>query len=114
MDTEPPSDAAPGALLRLTAVAGALATAAVVASAVLELGTTHWGIALIALPLLIAVAVVVRLAYPRLFARAASAVGLFLLAIALGGVVAWMTAPRGQRRCTSALRPSLSPRRCSW
>ena len=55
----------------------------------LELGTTHWGIALIALPLLIAVAIVVRLAYPRLFARALSAVGLFLLAIALGGVVAW-------------------------
>ncbi len=89
MDTEPRSEAVPGLLLRLTAIGGALATGAVVASAVLELGTTHWGIALVALPLLVAVAIVVRLAYPTLFARALSAVGLFLLAIALGGVVAW-------------------------
>ena len=89
MDTQRPSEASPGALLRLTAVGGALATGAIVASAVLELGTTHWGIAVIALPLLVAAAVVARLAYPRLFARAALAVGLLLLAIAFGGVVAW-------------------------
>ncbi|CAN5702409.1 hypothetical protein BH18ACT13_BH18ACT13_12190 [soil metagenome] len=89
MDTDRPSEPTPGALLRVTAIGGALASGAVVASAVLDLGTTHWGIALIALPLLIATAVVARLAYPRLFARALLAVGLLLLAIALGGVVAW-------------------------
>ena len=89
MDTDRPSEPTPGALLRVTAIGGALASGAVVVSAVLDLGTTHWGIALIALPLLIATAVVARLAYPRLFPRALLAVGLFLLAIALGGVVAW-------------------------
>jgi len=76
-------------LLRLLTVGGALATGAVVTSAVLELGTTHWGIAVIALPLLIGAAIVAWLAYPRLFWRAALAVGLLVLAIALGGMVAW-------------------------
>ena len=66
-----------------------MATGAVVASAVLELGTTHWGIAVVALPLLTAAAIVAWLAYPALFWRAALAVGLLVLAIALGGVVAW-------------------------
>ena len=66
-----------------------MATGAVVTSAVLELGTTHWGIAVVALPLLIAAAIVAWLAYPRLFWRAALAVGLLVLAISLGGVVAW-------------------------
>ena len=66
-----------------------MATGAVVASAVLELGTTHWGIAVVALPLLTAAAIVAWLAYPRMFWRAALAVGLLVLAIALGGVVAW-------------------------
>jgi heme o synthase len=83
------STAAPGVLLRLLTVGGALATGAVVTSAVLELGTTHWGIAVIALPLLSGAAIVAWLAYPRLFWRAALAVGLLVLAIALGGVVAW-------------------------
>jgi heme o synthase len=88
-DTDRSPESAPGVLLRLLAVGGALATGAVVASAVLELGTTHWGIAVVALPLLIAAAIVAWLAYPRLFWRAALAVGLLVLAIALGGLVAW-------------------------
>jgi protoheme IX farnesyltransferase len=71
------------------AVGGALATGAVVASAVLELGATHWGIAAIALPLLVAAVVLAQLAYPRLLVRAVAALVLFLTAIALGGVVAW-------------------------
>jgi protoheme IX farnesyltransferase len=79
---------APGQLLRLTAVAGTLATGVVVASAVLELGTTHWGVAGVALPLLAAVAILARLAYPWLLGRAIASLGLLLLAIALGGVVA--------------------------
>jgi heme o synthase len=86
---EASSTATPGLLLRLLTVGGALATAAVVTSAVLELGTTHWGIAVVALPLLIAAAIVAWLAYPRLFWRAALAVVLLWLAITLGGVVAW-------------------------
>jgi protoheme IX farnesyltransferase len=83
------SSETPGPLLRLSAAGGALATAFVVASAVLELGTAHWGIAGIALPFLVADVVLARLAYPALFARAIAALVLFLAAIALGGVVAW-------------------------
>lgn len=79
----------PGALFRLSAAAAAVAVGLVVASAVLELGATHWGLAAIALPLLVANAIVARWAYPRLFVRAVAAVALFSLAIALGGVVAW-------------------------
>ena len=56
----------PGALFRLCAAAGAAAVGLVVVSAVLELGTTHWGIALVALPLLVANVVLARLAYPAL------------------------------------------------
>lgn len=78
----------PGPLLRLSAVGGALATGLVVASAVLGLGTAHWGIAGIALPLLAANALVARLAYPKLLGRARAALGLLLLAVVLGGIVA--------------------------
>jgi heme o synthase len=79
----------PGTLYRLSAGGAALAVGLVVVSAVLELGTTHWGLALVALPLLVANAIVARLAYPRLLTRAVGAVGLFLVAISLGGIVAW-------------------------
>jgi protoheme IX farnesyltransferase len=61
----------------------------VVASAVLELGATHWGLAAIALPLLVSNAVIARWAYPELARRAVAAVALLSFAIALGGVVAW-------------------------
>lgn len=79
---------APGPLLRLTALAGAGATAVVVASAALDLGHTHWGAALVALPLLVAVLVCAVVAYPRLVTPAAWAVGGMLAAIASGGLVA--------------------------
>jgi protoheme IX farnesyltransferase len=81
--------AATGPLLRLSAAGGAAATALVVASAVLELGATHWGVAGVALSLLAANAVVARLAYPEVFARALGALALLLVAVSLGGVVAW-------------------------
>jgi protoheme IX farnesyltransferase len=81
--------AVPGPLLRVTAVGGAAATGLVVASAALGLTTAHWGIAGVALPLLGATTILARLAYPQLLVRSASAFGLLLLAIALGGVVAW-------------------------
>jgi protoheme IX farnesyltransferase len=91
VDSERSSDpeSRPGALLRIAALLGAIATGLVVASAVLELGAAHWGLAGIVLPLLAAVALVAWFAYRELFARAAVALGLLLLAIALGGVVAW-------------------------
>jgi protoheme IX farnesyltransferase len=61
----------------------------VVASAVLELGATHWGLAAIALPLLVSNAVIARWVYPELARRAVAAVTLLSFAIALGGLVAW-------------------------
>ena len=80
---------APGVLFRLLAVASAAAVGLVVVSAMLELGPTHWGIALVALPLLVANVVLARLAYPGLLRRTVLALAAFLVAIALGGVVAW-------------------------
>jgi len=46
--------ATPGVLFRVSALASAVAVGLVVVSAVLELRPTHWGIALVALPLLVA------------------------------------------------------------
>ena len=79
----------PGVLFRASAVASAVAVGLVVVSAVLELGTTHWGIALVALPLLVANVVLARLAYSALGRLAVLALVSFLVAIALGGLVAW-------------------------
>jgi len=76
-------------LFRLSAGASAIAVGLVVVSAVLDLGTTHWGLALIALPLLVANCVLARLAYPALLVRSVLALTAFLGAIALGGLVAW-------------------------
>ncbi len=81
-------DLAPGPVLRLTALLAAGAAGVVVVSAAVELGHTHWGAALLALPLLVAVLVTARLAYPRLVGPAAAALGLMLAAIASGGIVA--------------------------
>ena len=79
----------PGLLLRLSALAGAFGTGLVVASAVLELGAAHWGLAGLVLPALVVNVVAARYAYPPLLVRAVATLTLFLLAIALGGVVAW-------------------------
>ncbi len=81
--------ATPGVLFRLSVIASAIAVGLVVVSAVLDLGTTHWGVALVALPLLVANVVLARLAYPTLLRRTVVALGAFLVAIALGGVVGW-------------------------
>jgi protoheme IX farnesyltransferase len=81
--------AAPGPVLRLAALGAAVATGAIVVSAAVDLGRMHWGAALVALPLLVAVVVAARIAYPRLVAPAATALALLGLAIATGGVVAW-------------------------
>ncbi len=81
--------ATPGVLFRLSVIASAAAVGLVVVSAVLDLGTTHWGVALVALPLLVANVVLARLVYPALLRRTVAALGAFLVAIALGGVVGW-------------------------
>ena len=79
---------APGPLLRLAIAAAAAATAVVVVSASLESGRGHWGAALVALPILVAAVVLARIAYPRLLVATATALGLMLVAIATGGLVA--------------------------
>jgi protoheme IX farnesyltransferase len=60
-----------------------------VVSAVVRLGTAHWGFALLALPLLVGNVVLARLAYPFLLRRTVVALATFVVAIALGGLVAW-------------------------
>jgi heme o synthase len=79
----------PGPLLRLSVLAGAAGTGLVVTSAILELGTAHWWLAGVVLPVLAANVLLARYAYPLLLVRAAATLALFLLAIALGGIVAW-------------------------
>jgi protoheme IX farnesyltransferase len=83
------SSETPSLWLRLSAIGGAHATGLVVASAAFGLDAAHWGLAGIALPFLVADVVLSRLAHPELLVRAIAALALFLLAIALGGVVAW-------------------------
>jgi protoheme IX farnesyltransferase len=80
---------APGVLFRISAVASALAVGLVVVSAALELGTTHWVTALVALPFLVANVLLARLAYSSSKRLTVLALVSFLVAIALGGVVAW-------------------------
>jgi protoheme IX farnesyltransferase len=79
---------APGPFLRGTIVAAALATGVVVASATIDSGRGHWAAALVALPLLVAAVIIARIAYPRLVAATATALGLMLAAIASGGLIA--------------------------
>jgi heme o synthase len=81
--------ARPGPFFRLTALCAAVAIGVVVIDAAFELGHTHWGAALVALPLVAAVLLAAHIAYPWLVAPAAAAVGLLLTAIATGGIVAW-------------------------
>ena len=84
------TDRAPGPLLRLTTAAATVASGLVVVSAALELGRGHWGAALVALPLLVAVLVASVVSYRRLVVPAATAVVSMLAAIATGGLVAWL------------------------
>jgi protoheme IX farnesyltransferase len=86
------TDGAPGPILRATIAAAAVAAGLVVVSATLELGRAHWGAALVALPLLVAALVAALVAYRRLVVPAATALVLMLLAIATGGLVAWVDA----------------------
>jgi protoheme IX farnesyltransferase len=78
----------PGPWLRLTALAGAAATALVVAAAALHLGLAHRVLAAAALPPLVAVAVAAVVAHHRLRPAALAALGLFMAEIVAGGVAA--------------------------
>ena len=80
---------AAGPVFRLTALGGVLAVGTIVVSATADLGRTHWGAALVALPLLVAMLAMTRLAYPWLRGPATASLGLLLVAIASGGLVAW-------------------------
>ena len=79
---------APGPWLRLAALGGALATGLAVASGALHLGLTHRPLVATAVPFLVALVIVGRLAYPRLLRPAALALGLVVVDSALGGLVA--------------------------
>jgi heme o synthase len=83
------SESSPGPFLRGAILAAATATAVVVVSATLDSGRGHWAAALVAAPLLVAAVVIARVAYPRLLPATFAALGLLLLAIATGGLVAW-------------------------
>jgi heme o synthase len=76
----------PGPWLRLTALAGAAATALVVAVAALHLDLAHRLLAAAALPPLVAVAVASVVAHRRLRPAALAALGLFLAEVAAGGL----------------------------
>jgi heme o synthase len=90
MHSEPATTAiAPGPLVRLAIATAAVATAVVVVSAAFDLGRGHWAAALVALPLLVGAVVMARIAYPSLLPVTATALGLLLVAIATGGLVAW-------------------------
>ena len=79
---------APGPFLRGTIVTAAIATGVVVTSASIDSGRGHWAAALVALPLLVATVIIAWIAYPRLVAATATALGLMLAAIASGGLIA--------------------------
>jgi protoheme IX farnesyltransferase len=78
----------PGPWLRLTAAAASVATALVVASGALHLGTAHRALALVALAPMAAMALAAWLAHPHLRRTWTAALGLLLAEIALGGAVA--------------------------
>ncbi len=82
------SDLAAGPIFRLATVVAACATGVVVVSAALELGRGHWAAALVALPFLIALVVLARVAYPRLLRASVTALAAMLAAITTGGLVA--------------------------
>ena len=76
------ADLTPGPWLRLTALAGAAATGLVVVSGSLGAGLTHRGLALVALPPLVALLVAAWVAHRRLLLPAGAALALFALAMA--------------------------------
>jgi protoheme IX farnesyltransferase len=81
-------EVAPGAWLRLAAVAAAAVTALVVISGALHLDLPHRLLAILAVPLLAAVVVAAATVHRRLLVISVAALGLFAAESAFGGVVA--------------------------
>ena len=79
---------APGAWLRLAALGAAAVTALVVVSGALHLGLPHKALAILALPLLIAVVLAAAIGHRRLLGISATALALFAAESGFGGVVA--------------------------
>ena len=86
-------EVAPGAWLRLAALGGAAATALVVVSGALHLGLPHRLLAIVAVPLLGAVAVAAVATHSRLAPLSVAALLLFLAESAFGGAVAFAGRP---------------------
>jgi protoheme IX farnesyltransferase len=84
---------APGAWLRLAAIGAAAATALVVISGALHLGVPHRLVAILAVPLLMAVVVAAAATHRRLLWVSLCALGLFAAESAFGGVVAFAGRP---------------------
>jgi protoheme IX farnesyltransferase len=78
----------PGPWLRLTALAAAIAPGFVVATGSLGLGSWHDALALLGLAPLVALAVAAWWTHPHLLRPALVALGLYLVAIGFGGVLA--------------------------
>ena len=81
-------EAAPGAWLRLASIGAAGLTALVVVSGALGLGFPHTALALLAVPLLVAVVAAAAVAHRRLLGISFAALALFAAESAFGGVVA--------------------------
>ncbi len=82
------AEAAPGAWLRLAAIGAAGLTALVVVSGALGLGFPHTALALLVVPLLVAVVAAAAIAHRRLLGISLAALALFAAESAFGGVVA--------------------------
>jgi protoheme IX farnesyltransferase len=83
----------PGPWLRLVALGGAIAPGLVVASGSLGRGAWHDGMALLGLVPLVTMAVAAWTTHRQLLRPALLALGLFLLAVALGGLLAVVGGP---------------------
>ncbi len=81
-------EVAPGAWLRLAALAAAGATGLVVTSGALHLGLTHRVLAILAVPLLVAVVIAAAAAHRRMLVVSIAALALFAVESGFGGVVA--------------------------
>jgi protoheme IX farnesyltransferase len=79
---------APGAWLRLAALGAAGAMTLIVSTGALHLGLTHTALAILVLPLLIAILVAAAASHPQLLGISATALFLFAVESAFGGVIA--------------------------
>ncbi len=86
-------EVAPGAWLRLAALAAAGATGLVVTSGALHLGLPHRVLAILAVPLLAAVVIAAAAAHRRMLVVSIAALALFAVESGFGGIVAFTGRP---------------------